>query len=314
MNAAVLLRLDAIRYVAQQTLSFEFAAPDGSPLPPATPGAHIGLHLPNGIMRQYSLIHTAESMSSYEIAVKLDAKGRGGSRFMHESLRVGTQLPVEPPRNNFPLADEAGQSVFIAGGIGITPILAMIERLAEVHRSFTLHYAVRARDELCYLSLLQRSCRPQLHVDAEHGGRVMDIAAIAAQAPPDAHLYCCGPGPMLAAFEASTRGRPEANIHLEYFTPREAASTDGSYTVVLGRSGREFPVRAGQRLLHVLREAGIEISTSCEEGVCASCETRILEGIPDHRDSILSPQERASGRTMMVCVSGSRSPRLVLDL
>jgi tetrachlorobenzoquinone reductase len=314
MTAPLVMRLQEIRYVAQQSLSFSFVAPDESPLPAATPGAHIGLHLPNGALRQYSLIHTAELMTRYDIAVKYEPKGRGGSRFMHESLRVGTLLSVDPPRNNFPLVPDASHSIFIAGGIGITPIIGMIEHLAALGRSLDLHYAARLREEIAFLPLLQRFCQPLLHIDAEQGGRVLDLAAIVDQAPLDAHLYCCGPRPMLKAFETATRSRAQTQVHLEYFTPREAASTEGAYTVVLARSGTELQVPAGKRLLQVLREAGVTVTSSCEEGVCSACETRVLEGVPDHRDSILSQQERESGRTMMVCVSGSKGPRLVLDL
>jgi tetrachlorobenzoquinone reductase len=314
MTAPVVTRLNEIRYLTQQTLAFKFVAPDGALLPAATPGAHIGVHLPNGALRQYSLIHAAELMESYDIAVKLEPKGLGGSRFMHESLRVGTLVPVDLPRNNFPLVPDASHSVFIAGGIGITPIIAMIEHLAACGRNLSLHYAARLREELAFLPLLERFCRPVLHVDTEQGGRVLDLAAVVGQAPLDAHLYCCGPRPMLEAFETATRNRAATHVHLEYFTPREAASTQGAYTVVLGRSGTELQVPAGKRLLQVLREAGVTVSSSCEEGVCSACETRVLEGVPDHRDSILSEEERASNRTMMVCVSGSRTPRLILDL
>jgi tetrachlorobenzoquinone reductase len=314
MSPSLLLRLNAIRYAARQTLTFELAAPDDSVLPPAEPGAHIGVHLPDGMVRQYSLLHTPEGTRSYEIGVKLDPAGRGGSRFMHESLRVGTVLPIDLPRNNFPLAQEAIQSIFFAGGIGITPIVAMIERLARLGRPAQLYYAVRQRDELAFLDSLRRICVPQVHVDEESGGRFMDLPAVIDRAPREAHLYCCGPAPMLDAFEAATRGWPSGQIHTESFTPRVAAATEGGYTVALARSGLEFRVPPGKSILAVLREGGVQVPASCEEGVCATCETRVVAGIPDHRDSILSAQERAGGRTMMICVSGSKGPRLVLDL
>lgn len=312
---ALPLRLNAIRLVARHTLLFELGSPDDALLPVAEPGSHIGVHLPNAIVRQFSLLHTpAEATSGYEIAVKLDPAGRGGSRFMHESLRVGALLPVDPPRNNFPLVENASASIFFAGGIGITPILAMIERLASLGRSVQLYYAVRRRDELAFLPELRRLCTPVMHVDEEEGGRYIDLPALIGRAGRDAHLYCCGPGPMLSAFEAATREWPSAQIHTEYFTPRAAAATDGGYTVALARSGREFRIPPGQTILNVLRDAGVDVSASCEEGVCSVCETRVIEGTPDHRDSILSEAERNNGRTMMICVSGSKSPRLVLDL
>jgi tetrachlorobenzoquinone reductase len=308
------LRVTAIRYIARHTHSFELALPEGGPLPDAPAGAHIGLQLHNGLMRQYSLVHGGERPERYEVGVKLDANGGGGSRFMHESVRVGMLLPVEAPRNNFPLAEHAAHSIFFAGGIGITPIVAMLERLATLGRSRTLFYACRNRDELAFLPELARSCAPELHIDAEHEGRVLDIAAKVAAAPRDAHLYCCGPAPMLAAFEAATSNWPREQVHIEYFTAREPAALSGGFVVALGRSGREFRIPPGRSILHVLREGGVEVASSCEEGVCAACETAVLEGVPDHRDSILSASEQAGNRTMMICCSGSKTPRLVLDL
>jgi tetrachlorobenzoquinone reductase len=313
-HGALQLRLTAIRFVARNTLVFELALPDGGPLPPAPPGAHIGLSLPNGLTRQYSLVRAGAALRRYEIGVKLDARSAGGSRYMHESLRVGTLLPVETPRNNFPLDESAACSVFFAGGIGITPIAGMLERLAEIGRPGTLFYACRNRDELAFLPELARSCEPELHVDDENGGRVFDITSRIAHAPRDAHLYCCGPAPMLAAFEAATASWPRGQVHVEYFTPRETAALTGRFVVVLKQSGREFPIPPGRSILHVLRDGGLTLASSCEEGVCAACETRVLEGVPDHRDSILSEPERQSNRTMMICCSGSKTPRLVLDL
>ena len=288
-SATMQLRLMAIRYVAKDILAFELAADDGSVLPAAQPGAHIGLTLPNGVTRQYSLVHAGEQLTHYEIAVKRDPKSRGGSLYMHDSLRAGTSLTVELPRNNFPLAEQAPASVFFAGGIGVTPIVAMLERLAQLGRPRTLYYACRHRDEMAYLPLIHSLCTPVLHVDTERDGKVLDIAAQLATLPRDAHLYCCGPGPMLAAFEAATADWPREQIHVEYFTAREAAATSGGFTVQLARSHREFVIPPGASILHVLREGGLTLPSSCEEGVCAACETVVLEGVPDHRDSILSP-------------------------
>ena len=308
------LRLEAVRYVARSILAFELVSPEGARLPAAEAGAHIGLHLPNGVLRQYSLLHAGSAPLSYEIAVKLDATSRGGSRFMHQALRVGTILPVDPPRNNFPLGADAPQHLFFAGGIGITPILAMLEALAARGERGELWYACRERAELPFHGELSRLASVHLHIDAEQEGRFFDIAAPIATAPRSAHLYCCGPTPMLAAFTAATHDWPARQVHLEYFTPRATAAVGGGFTVALARSQQEFHIPPGRTILQVLRDAGIEVSSSCEEGICSACETRVIEGEPDHRDSILSDEERASGRTMMVCVSGSKSPRLVLDL
>jgi len=312
--APVPLRLEAVRYVARNILAFELVSPGGLALPPAEAGAHIGVHLPNGIVRQYSLLRGAAAPRSYEIAVKLDAASRGGSRFMHQELRVGTILAVDAPRNNFPVAPDAPQHLFFAGGIGITPILAMLEALADRGERGELWYACRERAELAFEARLAAIARLHLHIDTEQEGRFFDIAAPIATASRQAHLYCCGPAPMLAAFSAATHDWPTRQIHLEYFTPRATAAVGGGFTVALARRRQEFHVPSGRTILQVLREAGVEVSSSCEEGICAACETHVLEGLPDHRDSILSDEERASARTMMICVSGSKSPRLVLDL
>ncbi len=307
------LRLQSVRYLARSVLAFELVSPEGAALPVAEPGAHIGLHLPNGMVRQYSLLRATAQPRAYQIAVKLDATSRGGSRFMHETLRVGAIFPVDAPRNNFPLVSDAPQSLFFAGGIGITPILAMLDALASRGRSAELWYACRERAELAFESELAGFANLHLHVDTEQGG-LLDLAAPIAAAPRTAHLYCCGPAPMLATFSAATRDWPSEQVHLEYFTAHEPAALGGEFTVGLARSGRELRVPPGRTILQVLREADIPVSSSCEEGICAACETCVLEGIPDHRDAILSEQERASGRTMMICVSGSKTPRLVLDL
>jgi ferredoxin-NADP reductase len=313
--ALIPVRVQAVRYVARGIHAFELVAPDHSALPVAEAGAHIGLHLPNGTVRQYSLLHTpAAPPRSYEIAVKLDAASRGGSRFIHDSLRVGTILPIDPPRNNFPLCMEAPQSVFFAGGIGVTPILAMLKQLKANNKPAELWYACRERLDLAFEGELGQACTLHVHIDAEQDGRFFDLTPAIAAAPRSAHLYCCGPAPMLEAFTAATRDWPSEQIHLEYFTPRATAAVSGGFAVSLARSQREFRIPAGRTILQVLRDAGIEVSSSCEEGICAACETRVLEGVPDHRDSILSEDERASGHTMMICVSGSKSPRLVLDL
>jgi len=308
------LRLSAIRYVARDTHAFELTSPDGGRLPDAAPGAHLTLSLPNGLSRQYSLVHAGPAPLRYEIGVKRDPVSRGGSVYMHDELRVGTILPVAVPRNNFPLQEDAARNVFFAGGIGITPIVAMLEHLAGLGRDRMLYYACRAREDAAFLPELRGVCTPHLHIDQEQQGRVLDVAAIISQLPRDTHLYCCGPGPMLAAFEAATAAWPRRQIHIEYFSAKEEPSKGGGFTVELARSGLEFQIPAGQSILQVLRAAGIDIASSCEEGVCAACETGVLGGVPDHRDSILSAAEKAANQTMMICCSGSKTERLVLDL
>jgi ferredoxin-NADP reductase len=312
-NAPIRARLVAVEYAARDTNAYAFARPDGGPLPPATAGAHITLHLPNGMERQYSLLRGEAAPERYWIAVKRDPASRGGSAFVHDKLRVGETLTLDPPRNNFPVVETAEHSVLIAGGVGVTPMVAMARRLQALGRSFEVHYAARSRDDAAFVDELRAAGRLTLHLDQE-AGRVFDMAAAVRAAPPDAHLYCCGPNPMLAAFEAATVGRPADCIHVEYFSAREAPDTSGGYVVELARSGRSFEIPPGETILEVLRKAGVDVASSCEEGVCGACETKVLAGVPDHRDVILSPQERAENATIFICCSGAKTDKLVLDL
>ena len=314
LEPTVRLRLIAVRYAAQDTNLYEFAAADGRPLPSYEPGAHIDVHLPDGLMRQYSLARPYRADQGYLVGVKLDAKTRGGSRWLHDSARVGSSFEIGGPRNNFPLREDAPHTVLIAGGIGITPVWCMAQRLEEIGASFEVHYAVRTRDDAAFLAELERMApRLKLHVDVE-AEAVMDVSGAVASAPAGAHLYCCGPAPMLEAFEAAASGRPAEQVHVEDFSAPELKPLEGGFIVVLAKSGREFEVAPGSTILETLRQAGLNVPASCEQGVCGTCETTILEGTPDHRDLLLTPGEKASGKTMMICCSGSLTDRLVLDL
>jgi ferredoxin-NADP reductase len=307
--------LSAIRLAARDTNLFTFTRADGGKLPGATPGAHISLMLPNGIERQYSLINYGPELDEYTVGVKLDPSSRGGSLFMHNSLRPGVTISIEPPRNNFPLVENAPHVVLFAGGIGITPIFCMVQRLVELGRPFTLYYSSRSRLDAAFLSFLGPRPEVNLHFDDERGG-VLPIPSIMATLPKDAHLYCCGPTPMLAAFEtaAAAAGFPQEQVHVEYFTPKYVAADEGGFVVELQRSKKELTVPKGKTILQVVRESGVDVPYSCEEGICGACETRVISGTPDHRDSILTESERKTGSTMMICCSGSKSPKLVLDL
>jgi vanillate O-demethylase ferredoxin subunit len=310
------MRLTAILFGATRTNLFELRPPRGGAVPEFTAGAHVDVYLPNGTIRQYSIASATCDRARYLLGVKLETNGRGGSRCMHEELRVGEVLKIGLPRNNFPLIEDAALSIFIAGGIGITPIKCMVDRLQDIGRAWRLHYAVRTRDEAVFADDFSTACdRFHLHVDSERGGAVIDVDAIVAAAPADAQLYCCGPAPMLAAFERACAGRPGKFVHLERFSaPDNAAATGGAYTVELARSKRAIAVKPDQTLLQALQAAGITIKTSCQQGICGTCETRVLAGAPDHRDMILSDDEKAANDTMMVCCSGSLGPTLVLDL
>lgn len=313
------VRVKAIRHEAQGVHSFELRALPGHELPAFTAGAHIDVHLPNGLVRNYSLCNAPSERHRYVIGVNRDARSRGGSQYLHETLRVGDVLTIGAPRNNFALFEDAAHTVLIAGGIGITPLWSMIQRLEELGRSWQLFYAARSRQSAAFLDEL-RALGPRVQTslhfnfDQESDGRLLDLAAIAAGARPDSHLYCCGPLPMLAAFEQACANLPPERVHVEYFAAKEAPSTTGGFTVELARSGRVIQVPAGKTILDAVLDAGVDAPYSCMEGVCATCETRVIEGLPEHRDLVLSPEEQAANTTMMICCSGARSPRLVLDL
>lgn len=307
------LRLTRIEFAAPGIHLFDFRDPAGGPLPAYRPGAHVDLLLPGGLTRAYSLVDPAGDDPVYRVAIKRDPASRGGSVAAHERLRVGDLVTVTGPRNLFELDDTAPASVFFAGGIGITPIACMVQQLQRTGRPWTLHYAVRTRADA---ALLSRVAGPglQLHVDDEHGGRVLDVAARVAALPPSAVAYACGPAPMLQAFEQAAQARPGLRWHVERFVAAAPAATDGGYAVRLARSNRQVGVRPGQTILQALREQGLSVRASCQQGICGTCETTVLAGTPDHRDALLSDDEKRSNRVMMICCSGSLTPELVLDL
>ncbi len=301
--------------LAEGIVSVELRAAGGEPLPPFSAGAHIDLYLPGGMVRSYSLVNPQEERHRYVIAVNRDAASRGGSRYVHEQLASGSALSVAPPRNNFPLAEDAAHSLFIAGGIGITPLWCMIQRLEGLGRAWQLVYCARTRRQAAFVEELARlGPAVTFNFDHEARGRMVDIPALVEAAPPEAHLYCCGPLSMLEAFERAASQRPPAQVHVEYFSAARPKAAEGGFTVVLARSGLSFRVREGKTIIDTLIENGVDAVYSCLEGVCGTCETRVLEGIPDHRDLVLSKEERAANRTMMICCSGSKTDKLVLDL
>ena len=313
-SKTVAMRLTAITYAAEHVHLYEFRPVSGASVPRFTAGAHVDLHLPNGLVRQYSITNAQDQRDRYVLGVKREAAGRGGSRFMHDELRVGTVLEVGGPRNNFSLVEAAAHSVLIAGGIGVTPIVSMVARLRSLARPWELHYAVRQRSEAAFLDeLLAGDGHVRLHVDEEQGD-VLDVARIVGAAPEEAHLYCCGPTPMLDAFTAAAASRPVERVHLEHFSSTIARAVESGFIVELARSKLRIVIPPGQTILEALRARGLDVQSSCEQGICGSCETRVLAGEPDHRDLLLSDEEKAANEVMMICCSGSRSPVLVLDL
>ncbi|GKQ49403.1 PDR/VanB family oxidoreductase [Bradyrhizobium sp. Ce-3] len=306
-----------IGYEAERINSYELVARTGGELAPFTAGSHIDLQLPNGMIRSYSLVNDQRERHRYVIAVNKDAESRGGSSFVHDSVRVGDIMTISRPRNNFALHEEADHSVLIAGGIGITPLLSMIRRLEAIGRCWELFYAARTRAAAAFLDeldTLERGSRIHLDFDDERSGRLFDLPAIVGNASAHTHLYCCGPVPMLTAFEAATADRPADHVHVEYFQARETPATEGGFDVKLARSNRTIAVERGKTILDALLDAGITANYACTEGVCGTCETRVIEGTPDHRDQFLSKEEQAANKSVMICCSGAKSRTLVLDL
>lgn len=312
--SSILVRLTSITYAAEGTNLYEFRAIDGSRLPAFEPGAHIDVMLPNGMTRQYSLTFPYAVEDGYVIGVKRDDAGRGGSRYIHERFQVGAQLKIGSPRNHFKLDEGAAHSVLVAGGIGITPIWCMSQRLQKLGRSWELHYSVRTRAEAAFLDetkLLGSSVH--LHVDEEQG-RYVDISRIVSDAALGAHLYCCGPVPMLDAFKAACAGRPQEYVHFEYFGAAPPTSAAREFVVHLARMGKDVTVPEGVTILDALAGAGVEVPSSCRQGVCGICETRVIDGMPDHRDVILTAEEKKKNQTMMICCSRCVGERIVLDI
>jgi vanillate O-demethylase ferredoxin subunit len=314
------VRVKSVTWEAEGILSFELVPmPPRRELPPFTAGAHIDVHLPNGLLRSYSLLNAQDERHRYVIGVNKDAQSRGGSRHVHEALRAGDTLAIGAPRNNFALDERAPHSVFIAGGIGITPLMSMIRRLRALGRPWQLHYAARTRLNAAFVDALQalrdgEGADVRFTFDKEPGARMLDLPGIVAALPPGAHVYCCGPLPMLDSFEQATKTLPPERVHVEYFAAREAAANEGGYVVQLARARRTIEIRAGHTILDALEEIGIEPPWSCREGICGTCEVAVLDGEPDHRDLVLSAAEKAENKRMMICCSGSKGPKLVLDL
>jgi len=299
--------------------SFDLRPVDGGLLPAFTAGSHIDLHLPNGLVRSYSLVNAPSQRHRYVVAVSRDVKSSGGSRYLFETPLVGKTIRIGLPRNNFALIEGASEAVLVAGGIGITPLYCMIQRMEEIGANWRLHYGARDRDSAAFRVELEKleSAQPgrvHFNFDLEEG-HMLDIAAAVADAPAGAHLYCCGPIPMLEAFKAACAARPSEDVHLEYFAaPKVAAPTGCAFTVTVASSGQTYEIPQGRTILEVLIEQGIYATSSCRAGVCGACEVAVLEGEPDHKDYVLSDAERASNKKMMICVSGSKSANLLLEL
>jgi ferredoxin-NADP reductase len=311
--ATLPVQLRTMTWEADGVISLELAAPDGVPLPAFEPGSHVDLHLPSGTMRQYSLCGDPADRSRYRVAIRAVSGGLS-SQFVHRKLRPGEILAVSQPRNNFPLVD-ANTYIFIAGGIGITPLMPMMRELSARKKPWTLLYCNRSDEAAPFLSEI-RALGGEISLHSSTSGTRLDVTQRLGAPQPHTAVYCCGPERLMLAVEAATAGWPEGSIHFEWFSPRSrpADESSGNFEAVCQGSGITVTVAPDKSLLEALNEAGIPLPCSCQQGICGTCEVRVLGGEPDHRDSILSSAERAANETMMACVSRARSPRLVLDL
>jgi ferredoxin-NADP reductase len=286
----------------------------GAALPEWEPGAHITLVLPSGLERQYSLCGSVEDRDTWRIAVLREPDSRGGSAYVHDELAVGDELDVRPPRNNFPLA-EAERYMFVAGGIGITPIVPMIAAAERAGADWELHVGARDAGSFPFGDRLRAYGDQRVHLIAQDVDGVLDLDTILATLSPETLVYCCGPAGLLQAVEQRAAGWPSDTLHLERFTPVEVAgdAVDAPFVARLKASGVDLQVGAAESILHAMARAGIDAPSSCREGTCGTCETRVLAGTPDHRDSVLTASEQAAGDYMMICVSRALGPEIELD-
>ncbi|MDP7705188.1 PDR/VanB family oxidoreductase [Mycobacterium sp. TY815] len=303
---------------AEGVVVLDLAHPENEDLPRWEPGAHIDLMLGDGVTRQYSLCGDPRDSSVWRVGVLLDPNSRGGSRYVHENLVEGATVRVRGPRNHFPLVD-AQRYRFIAGGIGITPIMAMIETTERSGNDWTLLYGGRTRASMAFAEELAKRYPERVTVWPQDERGLLDLESIFKEPEDHTLVYCCGPEALLSAVEHHSAHWPAGILHIERFaakapTAEEAAGALDHFEVVCQRSGVSFEITSDQSILEVLEEEGIPILGSCYEGVCGTCEARVLQGTPDHRDSVLSEAERGTGEVMLVCVSRSRTERLVLDL
>ncbi len=306
---------------AADICSFELvAAQADQPLPAFSAGSHVDVHLPSGLTRPYSLCNDPRETHRYLIAVLRDPASRGGSQAMHEQVHEGQLLQISAPKNHFALAHGAQRSLLLAGGIGITPLLCMAEQLAMTDAPFEMHYCGRGRARIAFHERISASAfAPQVHFHFSDGpgAQRLDMPTLLARPQAGLHLYVCGPKGFMDAVLSTARGLgwPENQLHYEFFTAEIAKSdSDSDFEIQLASSGQIIPVTREQTVTQALAAAGVEVQTACEQGVCGTCLTRVLAGVPDHRDLYLTPEEQAANDQFTPCCSRAKSARLVLDL
>lgn len=304
---------------AKDTIVLELQNLQKQPLPAFSAGSHLEVSLANGLIRHYSLLNCSSETHRYVIAVGLANESRGGSQYIHQNIRVGDMLKVSHPRNNFPLL-ATEEYCFIAGGIGITPILSMIHWCIKNHKKWRLIYALRHKQRASFYEDLIKLAPDNIkfHFNDENEQQHLNVEQIVQSLTENEHVYCCGPNAMMQSVQQATQHLPIERVHFEWFSApvlddSKVQATD-SFTLKLKRSGKEIQVMANQSILDALEQEGFELPFSCRAGICRTCETTVSSGTPDHQDMILSDEERAENKTMLICVSRAKSPTIELDL
>lgn len=314
-EAELVLTVAHVDHAADDVIVLTLCAADGSTLPDWNPGAHIDVVVDASTVRQYSLCGDPADRAHWQIAVRRMPEGRGGSIRLHDNVSQGSMLMIRGPRNGFPLVDGPRQYVFLAGGIGITPLLPMIAALALQDTTWRLHYGGRTRASMPFITALsQHGDRVRICPEDESG--LLDLSAVFATPESGTAVYCCGPEALIAAAEARCADRGDISLHVERFAPRPdgAMRPDETFEVYCAASDLTLIVPPGTSILKAAEEAGIDVLSSCMEGTCGTCEVDVLDGVPDHRDSFLSPPERESNETMLICVSRCAGKKLTIDL
>lgn len=313
VSAGLDVMLEHKQTVADGVVLLTLRHPDGDPFPAWEPGAHIDVVLRPDLIRQYSLCGDPADRSVLRLAVLREPDGRGGSQYVHDSLQPGDAMHIRGPRNNFPLVD-ARRYLFIAGGIGITPILPMLGAAEQRQADWRLVYGGRTRASMAFRDELCRDYGDRVSIRPQDETGLLDLDSLLSEPDSGTAIYCCGPEPLLAAVEQYCANWPRGALHVERFAAKPDAGPSASFEIELAQSGRTLVVPQDKSILEVVETAGVNVLSSCREGTCGTCETVVLDGTPDHRDSLLTEEEKTAGGTMMICVSRSCGGRLVLDI
>lgn len=317
-HPTLLVRVTRIEPVTPLIKRYTLEALDGGALPPFSGGSHIIVQLRDGSRQYnnaYSLMSSPHALGSYQIGVRRETPSKGGSAFLHDKVAEGDTLSITYPNNLFALDKTARHHVLIAGGIGITPFISQLHDLHQRGASYELHYAFRADEHGAFRDKLAGLCGDHVHFHVDSKGQRLDLAGLLGGMEPGAHAYVCGPGPLIDAVRGAAQavGLESARVHVEQFAAPKPMG--GAFTVVLAKSGKTVEVAAGESILNAIeRDSTVPVECLCREGVCGTCETRILEGEAEHADQYLSNAEKAAQKTMLICVSSAKGGRIVLDL